>query len=371
LWRTGSVEGQLEKVDDEGRPLPLAMGVADREQLVDAPLLARGDIHRPGEAVPRGFPQSLTGAHSPDINPQESGRLEMAQWLTHADHPLTSRVMVNRIWQHLFGAGLVQTVDNFGTTGDPPSHPELLDHLALRFVENSWSVKQMVRELVLSRTYRQSSTFDPVAFERDPDNRYLWRAPKRRLEAEAIRDAMLAASGELDLTRPAGSLVGRVIGDGPISLIGLNKQLPTDLDGSLHRSVYLPVIRDRLPDVLDLFDFAEASFVTGEREITNVPTQALYLLNSPFVQNRAAALAKRVRAQADAPVDQVNLAFRLCFGRSPEPDEELAALKYLQAQTVPVSVEDPAGSGDNKHPDPAVTTFCQALLATAEFRNVD
>ncbi|MGD9858362.1 MAG: PSD1 and planctomycete cytochrome C domain-containing protein, partial [Planctomycetaceae bacterium] len=205
FWRTGSVEGQLEKVDDDGRPLPLAMGVLDREHGVDAPLLARGDVSRPGETVPRGFPQALAVDGSTVIPTQQSGRLELAQWLTHPEHPLTSRVMVNRIWQHVFGAGLVSTVDNFGTTGEAPSHPELLDHLAIQFVENGWSVKRMVRELVLSRTYRQSSTYDAAAFDKDPDNRLLWRASKRRLEAEAIRDAMLAVSGELDLKRPDGS----------------------------------------------------------------------------------------------------------------------------------------------------------------------
>lgn len=371
FWRTGGVEGQLEKVDEDGRPLPLAMGVLDRTTCVDAPLLARGDVKRPGDPVPRGLPQVPAVDGSFEIPADESGRLQLAQWLTHPDNPLTSRVMVNRIWQHVFGGGLVRTVDNFGTTGELPSHPHLLDHLAIRFVEEGWSVKRMVRELVLSRTYRQASTYNDAAFEQDPDNRLLWRASKRRLEAEAIRDAMLAVSGELDLTRPHGSLVGRIIGDGPISLIGLNRNLPPDLDGSVHRSVYLPVIRDRLPDVLDLFDFAEASFVTGERDVTNVPTQALYLLNSPFVQNRAAGLAKRLTRDADGRAEQVRLAFRLCFARLPEQQEEQLALQYLQLQAVPVSIEAPGTDEKQAVADPALTTFCQALLATAEFRNVD
>ncbi len=133
-----------------------------------------------------------------------------------------------------------------------------------RLSEQGWSRKQLIRRIVLSRTYRQASTFKPAAFQVDPENRLMWRMSKRRIEAEAMRDAMLSVSGELDLQRPRGSLVGRVIGDRPISLVGLDKRLPRDLDGSVHRSIYLPVMRDRLPDVLEVFDFAEPSLVTGQ-----------------------------------------------------------------------------------------------------------
>ena len=356
FWRTGSIEGQLEKVDATGKALPLTMGVLDRETIADVPILKRGEITQPGEVVPRAFP-AVFGLNKKNPIPKDaSGRLEFARWLTDPQHPLTSRVMVNRIWNHVFGEGLVATVDDFGSTGQRPSHPELLNYLALRFVENGWSVKSMVRELVLSRTYRQGSTWREGAFVSDPDNRLLWRMPKRRLEAEAIRDAMLAVSGELDLSRPEASLVGRVIGDRPISLIGLDKRLPKDLDGSVHRSVYLPVIRDRLPDVFELFDFASASFVSGSRETTNVPTQALYLMNSPFVQKRAAELAKRVRQElGDEPKAQVRFVFRLCLARSPTVDEEASALEFL---TVNSKTE-------------SLIRFCQAILCTAEFRNID
>jgi hypothetical protein len=297
----------------------------------------------------------------------DSGRRQLAEWLTHPRHPLTARVMVNRIWKHVFGAGLVSTTDDFGATGKPPSHPALLDHLALRFIAHNWSVKLMVRELVLSRTYRQASTYRAVAFQSDPHNRLLWRMSKRRLEAEAIRDAMLTVSGELDLSRPKASLVGRVIGDRPISIIGLDKRLPPDLDGAVHRSVYLPVIRDRVPDVLDLFDFADASFVTGTRENTNVPTQALYLMNSPFVQQRSVALAQRVRKESGRSARAtVRRTFRLCFNRPPAPDELSRALRFL--------VSEPTSSGDAPGSQPRIdplTSFCQALLCTAEFRNLD
>ena len=364
FWSSGGIEGQLEMVDDEGQALPLAMGVLDREAIVDVPLLERGEIARPGKSVPRGFPRVVELADPPRIPANQSGRLELARWLTHPDHPLTSRVLVNRAWRHLFGAGLVRTVDNFGFSGEPPSHPELLDHLASRFVAGGWSVKKIVREIVLSRTYRQASTFDKQAFERDPDNRLLWRMTKRRLDAEAIRDAMLAVSGELDSARPAGSLVATKIGDRPISLIGLDPSLPADLDGSLHRSVYLPVLRDRLPDVLDFFDFAEPSLVTGDRETTNVPLQALYLMNSPFVQARARGLAGKLMREGTSPDERIREAFVLCYSRPPDADEMSAVRAFLGSRKV-------ASKDDEQRRAELFASYCQALLAAAEFRNLD
>ena len=363
FWKSGAIEGQLEKVDESGQPLPLAMGVLDREKVVDAPLLERGDISRPGKNMPRGFPQVIELSGSDRISANQSGRLEFAHWLTHPDHPLTARVAVNRIWHYLFGAGLVRSVDNFGLTGELPSHPELLDQLTVDFLANDWSVKKLVRQIVLTRTYRQASTYDAKSFQVDPDDRLLWRSAKRRLDAEVIRDAMLAVSGELDATRPAGSLVARVIGDRPISLIGLDSTIPADLDGMLHRSVYLPVLRDRLPDVLDLFDFAEPSLVTGARETTNVPVQALYLMNSPFVQDRAKSLAGRLE-QEESDERRVRKAFLLCFSRSPDSAELSMAKEFLE--------KGRKSAGDNQQLGKQVLmSYCQALLSTAEFRNLD
>jgi hypothetical protein len=340
------------------------MGVQDRDKIVDAPLLERGDVAKPKEPVARAIPEFLRFESCEPIPADRSGRLELAHWLAHPDQPLTSRVFVNRVWHHLFGAGLVRTVDNFGSTGERPSHPELLDHLAVKFVESNWSLKQLVRELVLTRTYRQASEYRTGAFHADPDNRLLWRAAQRRIDAESIRDAMLAASGELDLKQPEGSLVAKVIGDRPISLIGLDKRLPTDLDGSVTRSVYLPVIRDRLPDVLELFDFAEPSLVTGERESTNVPIQALYLMNSPWVQERAKAFASRLTREAETDEQRVRLAFQLCFGREPNSNESDRSLAYLAEQSA-------SDAGPSDGPAPRLINFCQALLSTAEFRNLD
>jgi hypothetical protein len=361
FWTSGGIEGQLEKVDESGEALPLAMGVLDRQRIVNSPLYERGEINKPGQRIPRGFPRVVEITGSPRVPFRQSGRWEFAKWLTHSDHPLTARVMANRVWRHLLGAGLLRTTDNFGFSGERPSHPELLDTLAVRFMADGWSVKMLVREIVLSRTYRQSSSYRDDAFRADPENRLLWRASKRRLDAEAIRDAMLVVAGELDTARPVGSLVGTKIGDRPISLIGLDPNIPADLDGSRHRSVYLPVLRDRLPDVLDLFDFAEPSLVTGDRETTNVPVQALYLMNSPFVQARATALANLVLRDATGHDEQVRLAFVLCFARTPDVEETKLAAAFF----------DQVRSGDEQQTRKRLASYCQALLATAEFRNLD
>ncbi|MGV3484127.1 MAG: DUF1553 domain-containing protein [Planctomycetaceae bacterium] len=362
-WQSGGLEGQLEKVSDTGQALPLTMGVLDAK-VTDTPIHERGDIKKPGRIIPRAFPQALRLGESGPMPSDQSGRMELAQWLTHPQHPLTSRVIVNRVWHHLFGAGMVASVDNFGSSGELPSHPELLDTLAVQFMQNGWSIKHLVQQIVLSRAYRQASTYREDAFHLDPENRLLWRVSKRRLEAECIRDAMLAASGDLDLKRPDGSLVGRVIGDRPISLIGLDKRLPQDLDGSRHRSVYLPVIRDRLPDVLDIFDFAEPSLVTGNRETTNVPIQALYMLNSPFVRERAEKFASRLNAQCDSTEQIVRDAFLRCFSREPDPDEMQRSLRFL-------ADNQRDDNAEGRAVPPELINFCQAMLCTAEFRNLD
>ena len=363
FWTLGGIEGQLEKVDESGQALPLAMGVQDRLRIINSPLLERGEINKPGRPVPRSFPRVFEVADAPQLPARHSGRLEFAHRLTHPDHPLTARVMTNRVWRHLLGAGLVRTSDNFGFSGERPSHPELLDTLAVKFMSDGWSIKKLVREIVLSRTYRQSSAYRDDAFRTDPENRFLWRASKRRLDAEAIRDAMLVVAGELDTARPVGSLVATKIGDRPISLIGLDPNIPADLDGSKHRSVYLPVLRDRLPDVLDLFDFAEPSLVTGDRETTNVPVQALYLMNSPFVQSRSTALAARVQRETDSHDRQISHAFLLCFGRIPDAEETKLATAFFKQKQV--------SNGEEKQYRQLFATYCQALLATAEFRNLD
>lgn len=363
LWTRGGIDGQLMTVDDEGKALPLCMGVEDAAHIQEAQLLNRGEIAQPVKAVPRGFPAVFELPVSAP-GPLQSGRLELAKWLTHPEHPLTARVIANRVWRHLFGVGLVRTADNFGYSGERPSHPELLDTLAQQMIQQEWSLKALVREIVLSRSYRQASDYRKDSFEKDPDNRLLWRAHKRRLDAEVIRDSMLAISGELDVSRRPGSLVTEFTGQS-VSLMGFNTALPADLDGSLRRSIYLPVVRDHLPDVLELFDFAEPTLVTGHRDVTNVPLQALYLMNGPWVQQRAAALAKRVLQEKSNPEAYLDRAFELCLNREPDQAEKELANAFFQVARG--SIEGERESDEYR----LLTLFCQSLLASAEFRYVD
>jgi hypothetical protein len=332
------------------------MGVKDAKRITDSALYERGEIAHPGKTVPRGFPRVMDLKIS--MPKEQSGRLELAKWLTSRENPLTARVIVNRVWRHLFGAGLVRTVDNFGFSGERPSHPELLDYLAIKFMDGGWSVKKLIKEIVMSETYRRTSfpTRSETELENsvyvDPDNRLLSHTNKRRLDAEVIRDSMLAVSGLLNTSRRPGSLVAELDGQS-VSLIGFNTKLPPDLDGSHHRSVYLPVIRDHLPDVLEQFDVANPNLVTGDRDVTNVPLQGLYLLNGPFVQEMAAALAKRIQS---AP-NQIELAFQLCFNRTPDVQEIALAEKFLRTNS----------ANESK----LLAAFCQSLLASAEFRFAD
>ncbi|MEM8953673.1 MAG: PSD1 and planctomycete cytochrome C domain-containing protein [Verrucomicrobiota bacterium] len=356
IWTRGGTEGKLKTVDDEGNALALAMGVKDKEEMVDAPLLERGEIAKPREKQARRFPRVIEIESVEAPGPDASGRLEFAYWLTHPEHPLTARVMTNRVWRYIFGTGIVRSTDNFGFNGERPSHPELLDYLALQFVEGGWSIKELVRELVTSRAYRQASDYREDCFAKDPENRMLWRMSKRRLEAEEIRDAMLAVSGELDFERPNGSLIAG-IRDRSVALFAFTEGLPADLDGGNYRSVYLPAARDRLPDVLELFDAAEPSLVTGDREVTNVPLQALYLMNSSFVQARAEAMARLVTKGGGDPVRRV---FRRGFGRDADAEEEAMAAAFF---------EKAAEEGMSE--ELAMASFCQAMLATGEFRNLD
>ncbi len=202
------MSAKLAVVDSEGNPRSYCMGVQDRQSPQNVRVLMRGEIDQPGPYVSRGFPQVLID-EATSIDPQSSGRLELAQWIGSERNPLTARVMVNRIWQHLIGQGIVTSTENFGVTGQAPSHPELLDYLAVRFMESGWSVKTIVREIATSHVYRISSAYDEKSFEYDPDNALVWRANPRRLDAEAIRDAMLSVSGEISFERPRGSEVAK------------------------------------------------------------------------------------------------------------------------------------------------------------------
>ncbi len=338
-------------------PLEFACGVVDGDKPSDCRIRIRGEKNKQGDSVPRGFLTSID-VEVPEIPQDASGRLELAAFVTHPDNPLTPRVAVNRLWHHLFGRGLVETVDNFGNTGTKPSHPELLDYLAGRLVQNEWSLKRTIREIVLSRTYQLAGTLDESNYERDPANTLLWRSSRRRLEAEALRDAMLAASGELVLERPETSVVARM-GDGEvgrtINLKPLSEPFP-------HRSVYLPIIRGIVPEFLKTFDFPEPSNVLGRRSTTNVPMQSLFLMNSPFVVARAERLATLAAKTGDDDT-AVATAYERALGRLPRDDERSRAVEFLSRHAAQLDGENPRRE--------ALVSLCQALFASAEFRFVE
>lgn len=287
------LETELKELEKEAPPpLPKAIAVAEAENIGDCEINIRGEHRNLGPEAPRGFLQVAYSGPAPKIPDNQSGRLELADWIASPDNPLTARVFVNRVWHHLIGQGIVASVDNFGRLGDRPTHPELLDHLTADFVRNGWSAKQIVRKIVLSRTYRINSQHRDHSWNRDPQNQLLWRAHRRRIPAESIRDSMLTLSGQLELS-PDGSPVE---GLGTLVTQNVANEKQLERKESLHRSAYLPIIRSQLPPMLAVFDFADPDLVVGRRSVTNVPAQALLLLNSPFVMKQAELTADRVRA---------------------------------------------------------------------------
>ncbi len=360
------LRSELAKVDSElsslGRTAMAsqgqAMGVAEGTP-GDCQICIAGESQNRGDRVPRGVVSVATIGEPLAFDARQSGRLELAQWIARRDNPLTARVMVNRIWQYLFGRGLVPSVDNFGALGEKPSHPELLDHLALRFVAEGWSVKQMIRTIMLTRTYGLSSDHDVVNYGRDPDNVWLWRMNPRRLDAESFRDAILAVTGELDLNPP-----------GPSRLPQYSKnQVPIVSDAGKQRSVYLPIIRNSVPEALGLFDFADPSIVVGHRDTTTVPAQSLYLMNSPFIVDQSRALALRLLGEGNMDDHAlVDLAYRLSLVRDPSDQQRQRAVDFIAR--LDEGLKSTQASEDQRRLA-AWSGFCQSLLASAEFRYLD
>ncbi|MCU1261551.1 MAG: Planctomycete cytochrome [Bryobacterales bacterium] len=400
------LQAQLLDLTDPGARGYAVHGLREGKHPADTAVRIRGEAERLGPVAPRGFLTSITVPGAPKIDPAHSGRLELAQWLTNPQNPLTARVIVNRVWQHLFGQGIVTTVDNFGITGDQPSHPELLDYLASRFVQDGWSIKKLVRTLVLSRTYRLGSEAPAAYREIDPANRLLWRHSPRRLDAEEIRDSMLASAGRLQLQPPVGSpardlKMVEMRDNGPDS-----RNIQEAADRSQVRSIYLPLLRGVTPSALAAFDPVTQTLVTGQRESTTVPTQALFLLNSTFVRRQSLSLAEQLLSQTrlnDAA--RIRQAYRLTLGRAPNRLEIERARKFVveygaSYRRLPASEVQPpvaarpavapprAGFGDADDMDrteyvaieetvqpenpqaAAWLSFVQALYASADFRFV-
>ena len=415
-------ERELSVLNDPANFGDIAYGVRDSQRIADTEIRIRGEAEQQGPRVPRGFLSVLSFSDQPKINSKQSGRLELADWLTSERNPLTQRVIVNRIWQHLFSKGIVLSVDNFGVTGDRPSHPELLDFLARSFTSNGWSVKKLVRMIVLSHSYRLSSDNSEANTVVDPSNRLIWQHTPRRLEAEEIRDAMLVSSGKLNRRRPETSPSSglKVI---EIQNNGIEaRRLIEATRTSVFRSLYLPLVRGIAPRSLEVFDFADQGLVTGTRDSTTVPTQALYLMNDPFVREQALGFAERLLQNVELnDTQRIIAAYQIALCRSPSLAEIDQASRHIAAVEAIVresnlansqasvdfqnSPVDPAGtllagsqngatavrvpsessiasgtpksnegSSDDKPIDTkgpkttAWTSFCQALFGAAEFR---
>ena len=349
------LEGELKALQAAAPKRELAMSVQEEAKIEDTHVHIRGNVHNLGEPAPRGFLQVATYTALPEFNDKESGRRELAEWIASNDNPLTARVAVNRIWHWLFGAGLVRTTDNFGSVGETPSHPRLLDYLAIQFQRDDWSVKQTIKRIVTSRTYQMTSKVDhPKAsradksVEPDPENRLLWRANRRRHDAESLRDTILRVSGRLSLEMY-----------GPTYRSGTKSDYDYQYTG-VRRSVYVPMFRNSLPDIFQAFDFANTSMVVGRRSTSTVAPQALFMMNNPFVINEAREAARRLLSETPESTDQarLELAYRRTLGRPPYANEQTISLRFLDANK-------------DEAKEKAWADLFQAMFATLDFRYLD
>ncbi|MEM6471663.1 MAG: DUF1553 domain-containing protein [Planctomycetota bacterium] len=367
-------------------PLPFAMAPRDfsKEKIGDSPVHIRGEVRNTGDIIPRGFLRVFgTEAFGSDAdaesvsshsamfsttitNPQGSGRLELANWLTDPDHPLVSRVIVNRVWSHLFGEGLVRSVDNFGQRGELPSHPELLDALAIDFMRDGWHFKKLIRSIVLTDAYSRSSSFSKESSELDPENRLLWRANRKRITAESIRDSMLVAAGMLSVEEPSAPVADKDVlatknnGDSKAATTGLDARV---------RTLYLPIIRSNVSPLLTSLDAADPDLLVGKRPTTNVPGQALVLLNSPDVIRWADHAADRIAAVHDSDYERLVASFRICLSRTPTADElEMAGhFSGLDASEKTAAVD----VGEEMNRRERLRDWVAAIFASTEFRFLD
>lgn len=326
----------------------------------DEEFLVRGNHKTPGGRVPRRYLEAFGGKENPATGPG-SGRLQLAEHLVDpARNPAVARVIVNRVWHHLWGRGIVASTDNFGVLGNEPTHPELLDYLAVEFVADGWSIKRLIRRLVLTSTFAMDSTPQPAANERDPQNLLLHRMPIRRLEAEAIRDAILAVSGRLEPQMFGPSVPvyltpfmqgrGRPGQSGP-------------LDGNGRRSIYIAIRRNFLLPMMLAFDQPIPFTSMGRRNTSNVPAQALILMNDPFVVQQAQVWAQRLLAEAKDPTSRVERMYRLAFARAPRSDEQAAALEFLAQQGQELGLSPQQALNDAR----AWADLCHVMFNVKEF----
>jgi len=328
------------------KPAPeMVQSFNEKSKPTDMKINIRGSIDNLGAIAPRGVLQVANYRPAPEMPTNASGRLELADWITDPANPLTARVMANRVWHWLIGEGLVRTVDNFGTTGESPSHPELLDHLAVQFVQQGWSVKKLIRKIVRSKSYRLSSVRGEQ--REDPENRLLAHVNHRRLDAEAIRDTMLSVSGALDLEMGGATFPANLEKD-----VGFQFEAP-------RRSVYVPVFRSSLPELFEVFDFANSSLVTGRRDISTVAPQALFMMNHPFVRAQAKLTAERLLGDSQPKEAQrIDHAYLRILGRHPTATEVALSQEFLKSVTT------------EKNQVEAWTQMVQSLFSTIDFRYV-
>ena len=354
------IEKERKGLEESKPDYPRAMGVMEGPKPADLAINLRGSHWTLGPVVPRGFLHAITVRNPPAIPEGQSGRLQFAEWLTQPDHPLTSRVMANRIWRWHFGHGIVPSTDNFGRLGERPSNQPLLDWLAVKFVEQRWSVKEMHRLMMLSNTYQMSTKYDAHAAEVDPENILLWRANRQRLEAEPIRDAVMAVSGDLDLSM-GGSL-----------LTYKDRQYASDTEkrGSMdydrnRRAVYIPVVRSSMYEVFQAFDMPDPATSSGDRAATVVAPQALFMMNGTVVLKHTRTMAEQLLKRTDLDDSgRIRDAYERALSRPPSAKEIDGALSFI-AQV------DRAMEGRKTDPAERRTfawqSFCKALLSSNEF----
>ncbi|MDB5335734.1 MAG: hypothetical protein JWN70_1353 [Planctomycetaceae bacterium] len=315
--RSTELAQQYRKADAEIALPRVIVGMSDCGPGFEQPVFIRGDCERPAETAARRYLEVLS---KPDYSftKEGSGRLELADRIASPTNPLTARVMVNRLWHHVFGTGLVRTVDDFGHVGELPSHPELLDYLATRFVEEGWSVKRLLRALLLTRTFQMTNHPSNEALENDPQNRLLQHYPARRMEAEAVRDSILAASGRID-----HSLYGMSIQPFRDKEYADRRLFPGPLDGNGRRSIYVKNNLMEAPKFLAAFNFPGGKVTQGRRDVTNVPAQALALLNDPFVLQQADYWAQKLIARENDSIGaRISAMFQTALNRAPTPEEQ-------------------------------------------------
>jgi hypothetical protein len=362
--RLKGLQSTLRQLQRSGLPpdVPVAYAVSDGKP-VPIHLQRQGNPETPGPLVARGVPKFLADSQVSHFPAAGSGRLEFARWLTRPEHPLTARVLVNRLWQHHFGEGIVRTPSNFGLRGEAPSHPELLDWLASEFTRSGWSIKAMHRVILRSKTYQMASVHDAANAAADPANRWRWRQDRRRLDAEAIRDTMLFVSGHLDTRRPGAHPFP------PIAQWGWTQHNPfKDVYPSRHRSVYLMTQRLQRHPFLALFDGPDTNHSTERRSSSTVPLQALYLMNNPFVREQAEGLARRLMAVSMDPARRIEEATERAWGRPPTPDEIAKGCHYVERYRQELVR---SGAPADRVELEAWTSFARVLLCANEFVYVE